>query len=110
MLFNLNQSNPINPTEDVRGAKVTSAVTATTTVGVLLAANPLRAAISIFNAGSVDIFIREGATVTSTLYELKIPPGYLYKEEYAGGRYLGAISVITASGSAVLMVSEGSVI
>lgn len=109
MLFNLNSTpSSINIAEDVRNAKVTTAVTATSTVTVLLASNAARAAISVFNSGTVDVFIREGAAVTSALYEVKIPPQHWYKEEYSGARYTGVISCITATGSSALMVSEGT--
>ena len=110
MLFNLNPTTSVNVTEDVRGAKTTATVSATSTVGVALAANANRAAYSIYNAGPVTVFLREGSVVTSALYDVQIPAGFYWKEEFNSARYLGVISVITASGTASLQVSEGSVI
>lgn len=110
MLFNLNPTASVNIAEDVRGAKVTATVSATSTVGVALAANANRANYSIYNAGPATVFLREGATVTPALYDVQIPAGFYWKEDFSGARYLGTISVITASGTASLQVSEGSVI
>jgi hypothetical protein len=111
MLFNLNSATSVNITEDTRGAKATATVSATSTVSVALAANPLRAAYSIYNAGPATVFLREGAVVTSTLYDVAIPSGFYWKEDFPSARYLGAVSVITAaSGTASLQVSEGTLI
>lgn len=110
MLFNLNPTASVNITEDVRGAKTTATVSATSTVGVALAANANRANYSIYNAGPATVFLREGAAVTPTLYDVQIPAGFYWKEDFPSARYLGAISVITASGTASLQVSEGSVL
>ncbi len=109
MLFNLNPSSSVNITEDTRAAKATAIVSATSTVGVALAANTNRAVYSIYNAGPATVFLREGAVVTPTLYDVQIPAGFYWKEEFSSARYLGAISVITASGTASLLVSEGAV-
>ncbi len=110
MLFNLNPSNTVNVTEDTRGAKTTTTVSATSTVSIALVANPSRANYSIYNAGPATVFLREGAVVSATLYDVAIPSGFYWKEDFPGARYLGAISVITASGTASLQVSEGALI
>lgn len=110
MLFNLNPSNTVNVTEDTRGAKATATVSVTSTVSVALAANPSRANYSIYNTGPATVFLREGAVVSATLYDVAIPSGFYWKEDFPGARYLGAISVITASGTASLQVSEGALI
>jgi hypothetical protein len=111
MLVNLNQNSSVNIAEDTRGAKTTTTVSATTTAAVALPANASRAAYSIYNAGTTTVYFREGATVTSALYEMPIPPGFAWIENFPSGtRYLGAVSVITATGTASLMVSEGSLI
>lgn len=109
MLFNLNPTTSVNITEDVRTAKTTATVSATSTVGVALVANASRANYSIYNTGPSTVFLREGATVSAVLYDVQIPSGFYWKEEFTSARYLGAISVITASGTASLQVSEGSV-
>jgi len=110
MLFNLNPTANVNITEDVRTAKTTATVAATSTVSVALAANANRANYSIYNAGPATVFLREGSVVTSSLYDVQIPSGFYWKEEFSSARYLGVISVITASGTASLQVSEGAVI
>ncbi|MDB9514760.1 hypothetical protein PN499_26505 [Kamptonema animale CS-326] len=111
MIFNLNPNSQVDIKEDTRGAKTTTTVSATSTVSVALAANENRANYSIYNAGPATVFLREGAVVTSTLYDVQIPSGFYWKEDFGGAaRYLGAVSVITASGTASLQVSEGALL
>ena len=74
-----------------------------------LAANPNRGAYSIYNAGAVTVFIREHPTVTASLYKHPIPPGYLFESDFSTSRYTGGISVITASGTSSLLVSESTI-
>src|SRR4028118_757924 len=105
-LVNLNPSNvAVNIAEDVRGSDTVTAVSATATSSVALAANPNRGASSIYNAGTQTVFVRENPTVTAALYKHPIPPGYLFESDFST-RYTGAVAVITASGTSNLMVSE----
>jgi hypothetical protein len=109
MLVNLNPSNSaVNIAEDVRLSDTVTAVNATATSSVALVANPNRLTYSVYNAGSTTVFVRENATVTATLYKHPIPPGYLFESD-ATSRYTGIVSVITASGSSNLMVSESPI-
>lgn len=109
MLVNLSPSNvAVNIAEDIRSSDTATAVSATATASVALPANSLRAAYSIYNAGNVTVFVRENATVTSSLYKHPIPPGYLFESDFSNSRYTGAISVITASGTSNLMVTEST--
>jgi hypothetical protein len=109
-LVNLNPSNvAVNIAEDIRNSDTVTAVNATTTLTVALPANPLRAGYSIFNAGTVSVFVRENATVTTALYKHPIPPGYFFESDFSTSRYTGPVSVITASGSSNLMVSESAI-
>jgi hypothetical protein len=107
MLVNVN-SGSVNVAEDTRTAKLPVSVPVTNTAANALSANPNRACYSIYNAGPATVFMREGAAVTSTLYDVPIPAGFYWKEDFPFARYLGVISVITASGTASLLVSEGS--
>ena len=110
-LVNLNPSNiAVNVAEDIRNADTVTAVSATATSSVALAANPLRGSYSIYNAGTTTVYIRENSTVTATLYKHPIPPGYLFESDFSTSRYTGAIAVITASGSCNLMVSESTIV
>lgn len=109
-LVNLNPSNvAVNISEDIRNSDTVTAVSATATASVALAANPNRGAYSIYNAGTVTVFVRESATVTASLYKYPIPPGYLFESDFSTARYTGAIAVITASGTSNLMVSESTI-
>jgi len=109
-LVNLNLSNvAVNIAEDIRGSDTVTAVTATATSSIALAANTNRGSYSIYNAGTTTVFIRESATVTATLYKHPIPPGYLFESDFSSARYTGAIAVITASGTSNLMVAESTI-
>jgi hypothetical protein len=109
-LVNLNPSNvAVNIAEDIRGSDTVTAVSATATSSVALVANPNRAAYSIYNAGSQTVFLRENPTVTVALYKHPIPPGYLFESDFSTSRYTGSISVIAASGTSSLMVSESTI-
>jgi|SRR5919202_1201671 hypothetical protein len=109
-LVNLNPSNlAVNIAEDIRSNDTVTAVNAAATVTVALPANANRAGYSIYNAGSVTVFVRENATVSPSLYKHPIPPGYLFESDFTSARYTGAISVITASGSSNLMVAESTI-
>lgn len=103
-IYNLNPIQSQQPPLS-RGAKTTTAATVNTTASVALAANANRASFAFYNAGPATVFLREGATVTAALYELPVPAGYHYDGEI-NPRYTGAISMITASGTANVMVSE----
>ena len=108
-LVNLNPSNvAVNIAEDIRNPDTATSVSATATVAVALAANPNRIHYSIYNAGSQTVFMRENATVTATLYKQPIPPGFVCTPDDAGSRYVGPVSVITASGTCNLMVCEST--
>lgn len=107
-IYNLNPTAQ-QQTLQARQAKTTTAVAVTTTASVALAANANRANMSLFNAGPATVFLREGSTVTATVYEASIPMGFHWSFEPNAYRYTGAISLITASGTANIMVSESVV-
>jgi len=109
-LVNLNPSNvAVNIAEDVRGSDTVTAVSASATSSVALAANANRRSYSIYNAGTTTVFIRENPTVTAVLYKHPIPPGYLFESDFSTSIYTGVISVITASGTSNLMVGESTI-
>jgi hypothetical protein len=110
MLINLNPSNAaVNIAEDIRNADTVTAVNATATSSIALAANANRRSCSIYNAGNTTVFVRENATVTAALYKHPIPPGYLFEGDFSTSIYTGPIAVITASGTSNLMVSESAI-
>ena len=110
-LVNLNPSNAsVNIAEDIRGSDTVTLVSATATSSVALPANGNRAGYSIYNASSnTTVYVREAGTVTAALYKNPIPPGYFFESDFSNSRYTGAISVITASGTANLMVTESTI-
>ena len=109
-LVNLNLSDfAVNVAKDIRNSDTVTEISATATASVALPANPDRGPYSIYNAGPETVFVRENETVTAVLYKYPIPPGYLFESEVTSSRYTGAISVITASGTSNLMVSESTI-
>lgn len=111
MLFDLNSKSSVNIAEDIRGPKTATTVSATSTAAVVLPANSSRAVYSIYNAGATPVFIRDGTTVSVSVYEFILNPGFLWKEEFNNApRYLGAVSAVTASGTSSLQVSEAVII
>lgn len=111
MLFDLNSKSSVNITEDIRGPKTTTTVNTTSTAAVILPANNSRAVYSVYNAGTVPVFVRDGTTVSVSNYEFILNPGFLWKEEFNNApRYLGTVSAITASGTTSLQVSEAVII
>jgi hypothetical protein len=107
MLSNGNPTTSVNITKDKRTAKIPTVVSANATPSIALPANEARNAYSIYNRGPSSVFMQEGTTVTSSLWEVQIHSGFYWKEDFPGARYLGPISVVTAAnGNAVLQVSE----
>ena len=104
-IYNLNPTQQQQPPQ-ARQAKTTTATEITTTASVALAANANRANYSLFNAGPETVLLQEGTTVTPAAYEVSIPAGFHWNSEPSNYRYIGAISLITASGTANVMVSE----
>jgi hypothetical protein len=111
MLVNLNSTGNVNITEDLRGALSAATVSVTTTASIGLAANAARSNYMMHNNGPASVYLREGSapvTGANPAYNVIIPSGFLWKEDYPTARYTGAIHVITASGTASLQVSEGT--
>lgn len=108
-IYNLNPTQSQQQPPLSRNAKTPVAVSITTTASVALAANASRAGFSFYNAGPATVFMREGSTVTPLLYEQPVPAGYHYDSEPSAFRYTGAVSLITATGTASVMMSEATV-
>jgi hypothetical protein len=112
MLVNLNSANAaVNVVKDIRSALSAATVVVTTTATIALAANAFRSNYMIYNSGSNTVYLREGTapvTGASPSYNVIIPPGFLWKEDFPTARYTGTIHAITASGSTSLQVSEGT--
>ena len=107
MLVNLNSANA----KDLRGALSSASVSVTTTASIALAANTARSNYMIHNNGSASVYLREGSapvTGANPIYNAIIPSGFFWKEDFLSSRYTGAIHVVTASGTASLQVSEGT--
>jgi len=108
---NLNPNTSINISEDTRTAKITTTATVTSTFTTpQLTANANRATYSIYNAGPSTVFMKEGITVTLTSHEAVIPAGFFWTPDAAEPRYLGAISLLTATGTATVQISDSSLI
>lgn len=110
-IFNLNsQQGAVNIVEDTRNAESCSSVAVSNVASVIVPARAGndRGSLTIYNSSStVTVYVREGTTVSPSLYKSPIPPGYMLNLTDGGANYHGAIAAITASGSASLMVCEG---
>lgn len=108
-IYNLNPTPvPTTPQPLVRNAGTPVSVSISTTSSVALAANVNRANYSLYNAGPATIFMREGTVAAGNLYERLIPPGFQWDSEPSSYRYTGAISLVTAAGTATVMVTEST--
>ena len=105
-IYNL-ASNPsqLDIKEDLRQAKTVTSVAVTTTSSTALAANANRVTYSIHNVGAATAFFREGSTVSNSLYEYALPPGFYFTPDGSEPRYTGIISVVGAAAT-TLMVGE----
>lgn len=81
-----------------------SNVNATTTSGVMLAANPARRQVFIEQEGNGTTYVAFAATATVAAYTFKLPGNG--SRELALNGYTGVISVIRGAGTATLRVTE----
>ena len=91
-------ANEFVPLVRIRG-EVTSAlsnVVSSATNVTLQAANENRRMWSVFNDSDKDLYLKWGATATSTSYTVKVPPGAYY--EMTLPVYNGVIDAIWAAG------------
>ena len=113
-IFNLNsQQAAVNIVEDVRTAEGCTSVAVSNVASVIVPARAGndRGSLTIYNSSStVTVYVREGTTVSPSLYKSPVPPGYMLQFTDTDAKYHGAVSAVTASGSANLMVCEGVVI
>jgi len=85
-----------------------TAPTATVTSGELLAAG-VRQYVLLVNDGSVDVWLKLGATAVAHQGILLAANGGFYElSPVHGNMYHGAINGITASGTAVVLVTVGA--
>jgi hypothetical protein len=108
-IYNLNPAPTLAPPQPLaRNAGTPVSVSVSTTASVALAANANRANYSLYNAGPGTVLMREAGTVAGNLYERPIPSGFQWDSEPSSYRYTGAISLITTSGTATVMVTEST--
>ena len=72
---------------------------------VILAADPTRKKFTIFNPGTVTVFIEYGGTPTTTAYTSPVPPGYLFVDDLD---WKGAVNGIVATGTNTVLVRSFS--
>lgn len=81
----------------------TASITAATTSTALLAANPNRKAMSIYNNSVATLYIGFGATVTTTLFSHKIGPNTLWEMP---SDYDGPVVGVWSAASGNALVTE----
>jgi hypothetical protein len=85
-----------------------TAPSATTTTSALLATNANRRYALLQNIGSVDVFVKIGASAVASQGIRLVSGGGYYEMSGAFGNLMtGAINGITASGTATVLVTEG---
>lgn len=94
--------------EDVRGSKTTTTVAVTSTSVIALPANANRSTYSLYNSGAASVYLKEGIVGSLTTHEAIIPSGFYWQPDASEARYLGAVSLMTASGTASVQVSEAT--
>lgn len=88
--------------ENVAVEKATCvAVEATTTSGTVAAANPTRVSVLIYNVGAATAYL-EPTSAATVAGSMPVPAGTSFEER----EFVGAITAITASGTADLRVWE----
>jgi hypothetical protein len=103
---------PVSGTVNVTSAALTpthSTATATTTTGAMLASNGSRKYALLVNDGSVDVYLKIGASAVANQGIRLLANGGNYEISAAlGNLFTGAINGITATGSATVLVTEGT--
>lgn len=84
------------------GSAVTS-VSISITNATVLALNVNRIGATFYNDGTADVYLKLGATASTTIFTVKIVPDGYYELPF---RYSGIIDAITLSGSTNLRVTE----
>jgi len=92
----------------IRNALVPSILVVSTSA-LTFAANANRASLTIYNAGTTPIFIREGTTVSVSNYNFPLPAGMIW-ESQSDYNYLGTISLIRQDGIGNVIISESTII
>lgn len=77
---------------------------ATTTNATVLAANPSRKGASFYNDGGGVIYLKLGATASSTSYTVRMPDNTFYELPYPV--YTGTIDAVSQAGTRSLRVTE----
>ena len=88
------------------GTGTVTSVTVDTTVDTLAAANTARRSLLIYNAGAVVLYVKFGATATTSDYSFQLAAGAFY--ESPATVYTGIVTGITASSSVSALVTEGT--
>ena len=92
------------PTKEVRSS--TSAVTSvagSATNVTLLAANANRLGFSVYNDSTSTLYLKAGATATTSSYSVKIPKDGYYEDPY---NYTGRVDAIWSSAAGAALVTE----
>ena len=89
-------------TSPATGTTSTVAVTDSSSTG--LALNAGRKGATFVNEGSEDVYLKHGATASTTDYTVKLIPDAVWIIENSD--YTGVVDVITSTGTATLRVTE----
>lgn len=94
----------------VKGAKLStaavSAVASAASATTLKASNGSRESLKIFNDSSATLYIKDGASASTTDYSVRLDPGGYY--EYPLPIYTGIVTGIWSSANGFARITEGT--
>lgn len=93
----------VESTPTTSSTGTSSSVSVTTANITVLASNGSRLGATIYNEGTVTALVKLGSTASATTYTIKIVTDGYYEVPFL---YTGIITGITASGTAVLRITE----
>lgn len=95
-------ANPL-PTKEYSGTGTSSTANITNVSSTALASNSNRRGATFQNEGTATVYLKLGATASTTSYTVQIREGSYYEVPYG---YVGIIDAITSASTATLRVTE----
>ena len=105
-----NLSSSLDEKQNATGNFTTSTLSVNTSSGTVvdLSASSYGGLFSIYNASTTNtIYVNTGTTVSTSNYRFLLPPQFMYENETP---YRGAVTAVTASGTASVQVSSAAII
>jgi len=95
---------PLEITIEAAATSTVTRVPSSTSSHLLVAANPLRIGLLLYNDGNAEQYIKLGTTASLTDFTVRLTPRMFY--EVSSPIYLGQIDVISSSTNGAIQVTE----